>query len=790
MAAPVKIYVLNHSHTDIGYTEPQGRIARWHADFIRQALSVVREGRERVGDDFSGYKWNCECFWSVEQFLRRATAAEIEHFEQAVGCGKVGLSASYLNLSELLDYPVLYRMVKRAADFGRSLELTVDSAMTADINGYSWGFCRALLENGVENLFTCIHTHHGMYPLGRQQVGFWWESPSGEKLLVWSGEHYHFGNELGIVPGACASYLTKDECDAQMIFHQSRAVAEIRIPRYVEKLRSGGYSLDIIPVMVSGLRTDNAPPSARIIDFIADWNAAHGDEIYIKMATLSEFFKALRQAEPELPTYRGDWPDWWSDGPAGDAEATLLFREAQRRLRHLEALSAHFPQVELPDLYELDEQLCLYAEHTFSHSDSVNAPWYELTKAISGRKRAYAATAYDTATALTDAALESVGATPLTDRMPLRYKVVNPYQRPVRGIAALSVGHFEYCELNLDKGGVVVDGRSGEVLPTQVRPVPRGAEFCVPLTLAPGQSVILDLVPDSIGHTLDAQNTALTRVETPQVRISWEGGQGITEWRDADGGFNLLSPTRRHAPFTLVHEITPCPDRSQVGAVRGAMGLNRKGPDVIRTAAYLEHGRLIRSGDVFTQAELSYDCAGMTDAAVTLTAHHHAPIVEVSVRYNKDSNWEPENVYLSLPFAIPGMPAELWLDKAGAALRPYTDQLPGTLTDYYSVQDGFGVCCTETGVGVGMLSGHLLQLGPLNHEKRLLSGDEGIADQPRWPYAWLQTNYWETNFSATLGGFQEFRFIVTWGSWLRDPRVLIDTIRDLATGITCFRLRE
>ena len=40
---------------------------------------------------------------------------------------------------------------------------------------------------------------------------FYWESEKGNKVLVWNGEHYHFGNEFGIVKTATGSYVHKDE---------------------------------------------------------------------------------------------------------------------------------------------------------------------------------------------------------------------------------------------------------------------------------------------------------------------------------------------------------------------------------------------------------------------------------------------------------------------------------------------------------------------------------------------------------------------------------------------------
>jgi hypothetical protein len=38
---PGTVCIIHHSHTDIGYTETQQRITRWHVDFIRQALACL-----------------------------------------------------------------------------------------------------------------------------------------------------------------------------------------------------------------------------------------------------------------------------------------------------------------------------------------------------------------------------------------------------------------------------------------------------------------------------------------------------------------------------------------------------------------------------------------------------------------------------------------------------------------------------------------------------------------------------------------------------------------------------
>jgi hypothetical protein len=786
------LYVIHHSHTDIGYTARQSTVERWHADFIRQALAIIDGSRARVGTHFDGFRWVCETFWSVERFLAGAAASERDAFATAVREGSIGLSASYLNLSELLGFQTLSSVTRRAADYGRSIGVPIDSAMTADVNGHGWGFARALADAGVENLFTCVHTHHGMYPLGRKPAPFFWEVPDGRRVLVWNGEHYHLGNELGLVPGAVSSYMTKDECDADMIFHDHRGVAEIRIPRYFAKLEEAGYPYDFAPVMASGLRSDNAPPSPLIVDMIESWNRTHGDSVRIEMTTLSRFFRRLREAPGAIPVHSGDWPDWWSDGPSGDPESTMLFREAQRELDRVVALAGRCPEVEAGDLRSIEDGLALYAEHTFSHAQAMSDPWHPLVHAIAERKKANAAVARDAVAGLLADAHRTLGAAALAVGTPCRYKVVNPLDHPVTGTAGLRVWHHEFNELGFDRGVVVRDARTGEPIASQLARAPLGAAFLVHVALGSGEERVLEIEPAERAAAEPGETAgpaAGDALETPFVWIAWEPPDGIVAWRDRRSGADLLRTDRRHAAFAPVHEITPVQDRSEVCAVRARMGLNRKGDDAVRSA-----GRLIATGDrvdgpVFAGVTLRYDVAGASAFEVELRASMLEPGVDVAVRMHKESAWAPENLYLSLPFAPPGS-RELWIDKAGAEIRPRIDQIPGTLTDYYSLQGGFAVVGVDLGVAVSMLDNHLLQVGPLEPGERLLAGDSALESDPAHAYAWLMTNYWETNFAAGLGGFYEFRYAVSWGPELSDRAAALRRARDAGHGIACFRLRD
>lgn len=91
---PFTLYLLHSSHTDVGYTDTQEKMKFHHVAFIREVLELI-EHEPR-------FKWNCESYWCVEQFLKEATPEETQAFVRAVKKGNIGLSASYLNLTDLV----------------------------------------------------------------------------------------------------------------------------------------------------------------------------------------------------------------------------------------------------------------------------------------------------------------------------------------------------------------------------------------------------------------------------------------------------------------------------------------------------------------------------------------------------------------------------------------------------------------------------------------------------------------------------------------------------------------
>jgi len=809
---PWKIYAIHHSHTDIGYTERQEKIQQYHVNFIRQALQILREIHSGRHPEWADFKWVCETFWPVESFMERASEQEKVEFATAVRHGEIGLSGTYLNMSELMDKELLESMIGRIRSYGKSIGAPVTSAMTADITGFSWGYGQVLLDAGIQNLITCIHTHHSMYPLWKKQQPFWWEMPSGERLLTWNGEHYMFGNDLGFIPGIGGSYTIKDELDTSQ--GVTFEIAETRIQRYINRLEQDGYAFRFAPVMFSGLPTDNGSPNPQIMEFIQQWNAKHGEQIMIVSSTLEDFFMEVHEhaaRHPEdIPVHCGDWPDWWTDGVGSTPKHVQVYREAVRAYRKVKRLDPHCKIVSPDTIKDIEYHLTLFAEHTWGYHSSVTEPWNPFVQELGVRKEAFAANASTAAHRALYDILEHKGDALLSPNRPMKFKLSNPFDFVQEDFAHLIMENWHY---SLIKDGFEVrDVDSGELYPSQLRLASRGVIISIPVTLQPGEEKTVHIQAvkstefrtafrnDYVGsdRMMDLDVTSNVRafkvtstyIDTPFVHIKWAKGDGITSWVDKRTDKEMLRQDRNHHAFTPVYDVTRAAKVEDQYEVRRKMGRNRKGPDAVTSIGLLTKAEVISEGDVYGTVELTFEVAGCSHYSLLVTAYAQHPRVDVAVRIHKDSVWDPENLYISLPFGSPiiSKTEELWIDKMDALTRPRKDQLTGSLADYYCVGEGTAYISAHNGVAIAMPDTPLIQLGSLNHEFRLLNGDAKLQQDPGHLYAWPMNNYWETNFAATLGGFYEFRYLVAWGEQYHTPEAAMNACRSMNAGILAWRV--
>jgi hypothetical protein len=450
------------------------------------------------------------------------------------------------------------------------------------------------------------------------------------------------------------------------------------------------------------------------------------------------------------------------------------------------------------------KSLALSAEHTFGHSESVSHPWNLLAGQLRLKKLSYAANAADEAEILFDQAGEFLGGGPLSYDRLAAFRVINPFPWPLSDLVELE---FDACELkrwNLEGAVHVSNKTSGQRLPHQLAATMRGKKVLVDLAVGPNETIDLLIEPgDSTAEAIDVRtilpdatrdirvndvDVPPAKLRTKFVGIQWTAPQGITHWIDLATGQSLIDADGELSPFTIsASRLCAKMDGQIQRAGRRKLGRNRNGLE-----AEWNRSRLLRAvsgfkGEHLNGVVLDYTMPGFEFLQVTLSAHKHRPRVDIEMRMHKIGTWDAENVYLALPFSS-GPGAELWLDR-GAAMRPGKDQLPGTLIDYYGVQDGFAWCKPKYGVAVAQLDSHLIQLGPLQYGVRDLAGEVPANWRSSNVHAWLMTNYWDTNFSPELGGFYSFRFSILWGESLSDPSNALRACRDSTMGLRAIRLR-
>ncbi len=773
MQQPFTLCLIHHSHTDIGYTDYQEKIEMHQIYFIKEAVDILNAAH-REHPEWLGFKWNCESFWCVERFLDWADETYKADFLRYVRSGEIGLSGSYLNLTELVDDATLRGTLSRCCETVAPYGVTLRSAMTADINGYSWGFADALLDHGITRLLSCIHIHHGYHPLKLKQTPFYWQSPKGNRLLVWNGEHYLLGNELGIARQPAFEYTVRDGLDAAEPDPFRRA--ERRIRAYVDSLLSAEYPYDFVPVNLSGMMTDNGFPNVSIVDFCNSYNALHGHEIRLQMITLDEFFDLVEEKAGDLPVYTGDWTDWWADGVGSTPDVVQHSREAAWKLQTVRQLDPQGEHCGKELIEQAQYHLLFYAEHTWGYSSSVSEPWHPNVNRLDKRKSLFAGKANEFASRALDQLTYSYGETPPSLQKDFALYAVNPHPRRVTDTIKLNMeilfGHSHFR---------VVDSETGDEAPYQLGSYARGPVFVLEVTLEPGsrKKYVLQEVAapplSSVGrcarqgiegvadlHYRFQQELAEQgytaspyRLETAFFRIALDEEKGILSVFDKQKQRELLKPEAKYGAFTPIYEVTPA-HRTQQCEVRRQMGRNRKSTATRRFVGIPCGIRVLEQGPVYTCVEIEYQLEGTEFASLLLTAYAHIPRLDVDFRIHKHSVWSPENLYLALPFTA-GPDEEFWVEKTGAILRPRVDQLPGTCTDFYALQSGMCFCGKDGSLVIATPDTPLITMGDLRaHEIRLAgeSGVENIDDV----YSWVMNNFWETNFKVSLGGFHQFRY--------------------------------
>jgi hypothetical protein len=383
-----EVHLINLSHTDFGYTDLPSSVWDDQMTTLRLAIRYITETKNYPPE--SRFKWTAESLWVVEHFLKEATAEEKNLFDKYVSQGSIEVTALPASFTPLCGHYELESEMERLSTFARKYKTT--AAMQTDVNGLSYGLVELLLKRDVQSLVMQPNSYLSGNPVATPSF-FWWQAPSGDKLLVYNGYHYAIGYEFfhndgewrkGPVPNKHDVWFNPpagNEIFSSTPENLQKAAGILKSK--LEELKKSGYHYPYLLLpFTNHLTMDNDIPCRQLSDFIKSWNEA-GLKPGLVFTTPSAYVRRMKDQLPaDTPVLKGEWSDWWATGIASTPFEVSVFQAAKRRNHDI----VHsLKWTNKPEGYDkksaaLNYDLVLAAEHTWGAYDSVARPYGERTK--------------------------------------------------------------------------------------------------------------------------------------------------------------------------------------------------------------------------------------------------------------------------------------------------------------------------------------------------------------------------------------------------------------------------
>ncbi len=701
------IYLLPHSHNDIGYTALQAEVVKKQNSNIETGLRLARATAGYP--EGARFKWNVEVLWCVDNYLREASPEQRAAFISAVKKGQIGLDAFYCNILTGLCRPEeLLELMRYATQLSQLCGVPVESAMISDVPGYTWSTVSAMAQAGVKYFSFAPNYFDRMGGTMKewQNRPFWWKGPDGKsRVLCWCPSRgYALGHLIG----------------------DGQALADF-IPHYLVELRTNSYPYDITHLRWN-VHGDNGSPDEKVADVVRQWNERYAYPRLVISTTAEAFREFERRYGNDLPEFSGDYTPYWEDGAASSARETALNRASAERLSQAEALwvmrnPRSFPADRFQDAWR---NVLLYSEHTWGAHNSISEPDIPFVREQWKVKQGFALDADKQSRQLLDEAVAPSNATASNNDI----EVFNTSSWMRTDLVTVPA--------ELSKRGDVVNDEHGKSLPSQR--LSTGELVFVAAKVPPFSSKRFSIQtgqcpasgrlkaegatlssPDFI-VTIDEQTGGIKSLFSRALKHEWVDPKAETALNDYFylPGSDLHQLQRNGIPRLQVKER---------GAVLASLLIESQAPGCRRLS------REVRLIDGLDRVELINT------------------VDKLPVR-------SKEGVHFGYGFNVPaGM---MRMDVGLAVVRPELDQIPAACKNWFSVQRWVDISNDKFGITWVPVDAPLVEVGGITANLVGSQTDWRVWIQHLNPsqtlYSWVMNNHWHTNYRADQEGPTVFRF--------------------------------
>ena len=696
---PVKeleIYLIPHTHNDIGYTDIQPNVERKQWDNFDRALELIRKTKTYPKE--ARFKWNAEILWPLESYLRHAPAEKQQELLRAITEGSIGLNALYVNpLTGLATSEEMSHFTDYARQFTQEYSVPITTAAVSDIPGFTWGIVSSLAQSGVK-YFASAPNNGDRIGYVTQAWGdkpFYWASQSGEeKVLFWlAGSGYATFHEA-----------TLSQFGPEKLMKLSRKIFESGYP----------YNMYYLPYTLG----DNGGPDSNLSGFVRDWNERYVSPKLI-IATHRQLFEEFeRRYGATLSTYKGDFTPYWEDGAASTASETARNRHVTDRLTQGEALwCMRSPEI-FPErqYYEAWEKVSLWDEHTWGADKSVTDPDDPGAVEQWRFKQRYVLDSDSASLLLLGEALSSSS----LGFAPNAFNIYNTNSWTRTDVVFLS-------KEQSGAGDRVEDDRR-TLLPSQ--------------RLSTGQlAVIVRDIPPMSSRSIYVKRGSASIRGNVSISSSQLRNEFVTITLDTvTGAITGCTSLDNTTSF-----VEPSPGLNTYLYVRG------KNAD---SAVSLSNVRVTvkERGSVYSSFLVQGEAPGCRSYSSEIRMMTGLNRVDIVTTMDKISVREKEGMHIAFPFAVPG--GQLRYDVADAIVRPEKDQLEGACKNFFSVNSFVDISNEERGITWATPDAPLIEIGRITAESPWMK----VSENSQRIYSYIMNNYWHTNYKADQSGKVTFGY--------------------------------
>lgn len=719
------------SHTDIGYTRPQAEILAEHIRFIDYVLDYCDATDEYPED--SKFRWTCEGTWVVNEYMKSRPQSQIDRLIRRIREGRIELTGMYYNFDEIPSEQTLASSLKPLGNFRNMGIDEIQVATQNDVNGIGWCFTEFFPEVGIKYLTMGVNLHKAVAPFDHPTY-FWWVSPSGKKILTYYGEHYMHGNYLGVNGHDFQSF-------------------EKNMLNYLNKMDSINFKFDVVACEFLGIGGDNSAPSTFACDIVKQWNEKY-EWPKLRLSLYKDYFKEIESRYgKDIPEIKGAWPDWWTDGFASGAAETAAHRITQgSKVSTLSGLSlAKLMGSKLPEnIYsendEIDNSLLFYGEHTYGADASISAPYSKETMEQRNVKASYAWEGLRRERLLKEKSLGFLNEH-VSKSAKSSIVVFNTSSWKRTGLVDV---YIDFSILPLGKNFKICDSEGNEIKAQMTTRRHDGATWSLWVKDIPAYSYkkyYISILGDE-QKTIGNKDTSFT-IDNEWYSISIDSVNGtILKLFDKELNKNLIDNNSEWKIGQFIHEKT---DKRYIdGGIKNG-----------NTRASVSNVKFLRytPGDIWdTYSFTAYTEAGEgkdNNLHIDYKIYNISKRIDVCYSLNKSLNTSPEAVYVSFPFDLSG--GEIYFDVPGGVVKAGVDQIPGTSSDWNTVQNFVSVKNKSEQIVLVSPEVPMVELGAINNGRF----EKYAKPESNHVFSYVMNNYWTTNFNADQRGEFKWNYSIT-----------------------------